>query len=203
MNKSVMMSIQPKWVELIATGKKTIEIRKTKPKLQPPFKVYIYTTKDGYDVSIFGDKPTIWHGKVIGYFVCDRIYDFSQWQFDYFSLLRHLELFSKVGYKFLDNYLKGQNKGYAWHISNLVIYDQPKELSEFWLYNEELHKLYESDEDYCAWGNSTTESGCPTNDCEGTDLLQCYHCWEAWSGWCHRLKRPPQSWCYVEELDND
>lgn len=44
--KSVLISIQPKWCELIASGKKTIEVRKTKPKLETPFKVYIYCTKD-------------------------------------------------------------------------------------------------------------------------------------------------------------
>ena len=40
------MSIQPKWCELIASGKKTIEVRKTKPKFETPFKVYIYCTNN-------------------------------------------------------------------------------------------------------------------------------------------------------------
>jgi len=44
--ESVLISIQPKWCELIASGKKTIEVRKTRPKLDTPFKVYIYCTKD-------------------------------------------------------------------------------------------------------------------------------------------------------------
>lgn len=43
--KAVMLSIQPKWCELIASGKKTIEVRKTAPQLQMPFKCYIYETK--------------------------------------------------------------------------------------------------------------------------------------------------------------
>ena len=43
--KSVLISIQPKWVEKIASGEKTIEVRKTAPKLQTPFKCYIYCTK--------------------------------------------------------------------------------------------------------------------------------------------------------------
>lgn len=45
MSKAVMLSIRPKWVEKIANGEKTIEVRKTKPKLQTPFKCYIYCTK--------------------------------------------------------------------------------------------------------------------------------------------------------------
>lgn len=46
MKPSVMMSIKPKYCELIAAVKKTIEVRKTKPKLKTPFKCYIYCTKD-------------------------------------------------------------------------------------------------------------------------------------------------------------
>lgn len=42
--KSVLISIKPKWCELIASGKKTIEVRKTRPKIEIPFKVYIYCT---------------------------------------------------------------------------------------------------------------------------------------------------------------
>lgn len=42
---AVMISIQPQWVERILTGKKTIEIRKTKPNINLPCKVYIYETK--------------------------------------------------------------------------------------------------------------------------------------------------------------
>lgn len=45
MSKAVMISIQPKWVELILSGKKTVEVRKTRPSIETPFKVYIYCTK--------------------------------------------------------------------------------------------------------------------------------------------------------------
>ena len=47
---SVMLSIQPKWCNLILSGAKTWEVRKTKPagvklgKLDEPFKCYIYCT---------------------------------------------------------------------------------------------------------------------------------------------------------------
>lgn len=46
--KAVLISIKPQWCDLIATLKKTIEVRKTKPKLDTPFKVYIYCTQDKY-----------------------------------------------------------------------------------------------------------------------------------------------------------
>ena len=44
MSKAVLISIRPKWVERIANGEKTIEVRKTRPKLETPFKCYIYCT---------------------------------------------------------------------------------------------------------------------------------------------------------------
>ena len=44
MGKAVLISIRPEWVEKIARGEKTLELRKTEPKLETPFKVYIYCT---------------------------------------------------------------------------------------------------------------------------------------------------------------
>ena len=41
MDKSVLISIRPKWCELIASGEKTIEVRKTRPKLETPFKGWV------------------------------------------------------------------------------------------------------------------------------------------------------------------
>ena len=42
MSKAVLISIRPKWCEKIANGNKTIEVRKTRPKMDTPFKCYIY-----------------------------------------------------------------------------------------------------------------------------------------------------------------
>ena len=45
--KSVLISIRPQWCEKIASGEKTIEVRKTAPK-KVPFKCYIYMTQGTY-----------------------------------------------------------------------------------------------------------------------------------------------------------
>lgn len=45
MSKAVLVSIRPEWVEKIANEWKAIEVRKTKPNLETPFKCYIYCTK--------------------------------------------------------------------------------------------------------------------------------------------------------------
>lgn len=70
--KSVLISIQPKWCELIASGKKTVEVRKTRPKLETPFKCYIYQTKRSWVYRLL-KKLGLYQGKVIGEFVCDKI----------------------------------------------------------------------------------------------------------------------------------
>lgn len=78
MSKAVMLSIRPKWCQKIASGEKTIEVRKTKPKLETPFKCYIYCTLPKYPHEDFitTDYPMpqfYGGGKVIGEFTCDRI----------------------------------------------------------------------------------------------------------------------------------
>ena len=58
--KAVLISLRPKWCEKIASGEKKIEVRKTRPKLQTPFKCYIYCTAEraGYDALWVLDAPT-------------------------------------------------------------------------------------------------------------------------------------------------
>lgn len=132
--RSVLMSIRPKWCELIATGQKTVEVRKTRPKLDTPFKVYIYRTK-GFIRHLCNGKW--WNmpvgGTVIGEFVCDEIREIG------FSPYNHGEYtcedqtyIEQTGLTFdeMFEYL-GDGYGYGWHISNLEIYDTPKSLSEF------------------------------------------------------------------------
>ena len=82
--KSVLMSIHPKWCELIAIREKMIEVRKTAPKLYQPFKVYIYETKDKrYDgIGVHWDNGRNFihnGGKIIGEFMCDEVYEFFTW----------------------------------------------------------------------------------------------------------------------------
>ena len=141
--KSVMLSIQPKWCELIANGKKTIEVRKTRPKLETPFKCYIYCTNDKKAI-LDSDGNNFWtdknyggehyyNGKVIGEFVCDRIEKFVVGSL----YCDDVEQKACISYREICDYFYGKNYdntvriGYGWHISDLVIYDEPKELGEF------------------------------------------------------------------------
>ena len=160
--KAVLLSVRPQWCELIANGKKTIEVRKTRPKLDTPFKVYIYQTKPKDRlITILRDGDEnygegYWSGrnqKVIGEFICDCI----------------LPIYPPFGNKTdgtclsaPEMYQYAENKTlYGWHISALQIYDKPKELNEFHKPIMPTGLRYEDD----------------------------------------AIKRPPQSWAYVEEYD--
>lgn len=122
--KAVMISIQPQWVEKIASGKKTIEVRKTAPK-EVPFKAYIYCTygnpKENYALRK--------QGKVIGEFICDKA---SELDYVYYWNNGY-EFETCLTYRQVADYGKGKTL-YGWHISDLKIYDKPRELSEFGLH---------------------------------------------------------------------
>ena len=189
--KSVLISIQPKWCELIASGKKTVEVRKTKPKLETPFKVYIYCTKakevlldilkDGDEVygSVHRGKTVFIKGtegsicdmygkrqKVIGVFVCDKILELAQNENGGYYIPKVQFGYACMTVAEARTYGHGKPL-YAWHISDLKIYDKPRELSEF--------------------------IKCPYPwDCGACDYF------DGFEMVCKKIKRPPQSWCYVE-----
>lgn len=126
--KSVLISIQPKWCELIASGEKTIEVRKTAPKLKTPFKCYIYCTlgKGLQDTLLTADRCRVLNGKVIGEFVCDYIWECSDIAGRCFLELNG----SCLTLDELNAYSGGKTL-YGIQITELVIYKKPKELSEF------------------------------------------------------------------------
>lgn len=192
MSKAVLISIRPKWCEKIASGGKTVEVRKNRPKLKTPFKCYIYCTKKN-DGLIKGDiSATVGYiakneGKVIGEFTCDRIYELEtkarggsyyvknedQPTTNFIARQSCLDL------KDMHDYLHAQ-KGYGWHITDLRIYDVPRELSEFWRSCPEYSEL------------STNCLVCE-NVCGDSDETDCNTDGRIY------LRRAPQSWCYVEE----
>ena len=200
--KSVLISIQPKWCELIAADIKTEELRKSKPKLDLPFKCYIYQTKHKwlYDLLVRFDRwrtaQILADGlcKVIGEFICDEIkpVHFNSLEKETICQLAvgngNAEWYkgSCVSYKEAYRYLKGSKKAYAWHISGLKIYDKPKMLSEF---------IVASKYGCC---NEGVCRGCPHFEKgNGIDIED--DCLADFDTDAYKpLRRPPQSWCYVE-----
>ncbi len=170
---AVMISIKPQWCELITKKEKTIEVRKTRPKIKTPFKCYIYETKGLYRGS--GGCLFQGLGKVIGEFVCDFIYENISYDSED----------TRIPASDLKGYANGRPL-YGWHISDLVIYDKPKKLYEF-------NKLCTDPYQYC--------QGCKhglvqySSDVETyEDLAGC--CFDIVC--LNQLQKPPQSWCYVE-----
>lgn len=117
--KSVLISIKPKYCVLIVSGQKTIEVRKTKPRIDTPFKCYIYCTKDK-------SKNLPLQGKVIGEFVCDKITDAIDIGGSEFYVASCMDIAEWL--KYTDGH---KGKVWCWHISELKMYDKPKELVEF------------------------------------------------------------------------
>lgn len=112
--KAVLISIRPEWCEKIINGRKTIEVRKTRPKMNPPFKCYIY--KCG-------------NGKVIGEFTCNRVTNlFSNSRF---WLDEDDVLHTCLSAAEMRKYANGARGLYGWHISDLRVYDHPRDLWEF------------------------------------------------------------------------
>lgn len=213
--KKVLISIHPKWCKLIFSGEKTIEVRKTAPKLETPFKVYVYCTKERMTrvpsmyaylhknepraCAEYGTIET-WgkigdvivnphlasehvsfgmHGKVIGEFVCDKVY----------KIVPDGEYYSN-GYDIDDDmlsetclgrgYLTGYGLGYTlygWHITEPKLFDKPKDITEFAIFGKCADEC--SEYDFCA--REIAE-----------DRMTCKYFKRTF------LTRPPQSWCYVE-----
>lgn len=174
--KAVMISIRPQWCKLIASGEKTLEVRKTRPKLEPPFKVYIYCTADMVKHIIFDEygnrQIELVPQKIVGEFVCDTfVTDMTSGHDSLFNAAACMSEAEAAAYctnKIL----------YGWHISELKFYDEPKPLNMF-------YKM-----------------------CAGLDNTgMCWECEKAVGEECDcaangrlYLTRPPQSWCYVEEV---
>jgi hypothetical protein len=133
MSKCVLLSVRPQWCELICNGKKTIEVRKTRPKLDTPFKVYIYETRGKTDTPwIDEDGHMDFHGRgqVIGEFVCSYTRELVQPFSAPYEVYEHYFALACLTTAQAENYADGKNI-YGWHISDLKIYDRPKNVGEF------------------------------------------------------------------------
>ena len=190
MSKAVILSIRPKWVEKIASGEKTIEVRKTRPKMNTPFKCYIYCTLPKYPHEDFiatdYPRPQFYGGgKVIGEFTCDLIYELETRSpgGSYYvkeedqPTTNDVARQSGLTLKDMHEYLQA-GKGYGWHISKLEIYDTPKELIEF-------H----------TWGKCKS---CSKSGYESTACIYDENCMIPAA-----ITKAPQSWCYVEEVRDE
>lgn len=200
MMKSVLIAIRPKWVEKIASGEKTIEVRKSAPK-EVPFKAYIYESRNGgHRCKRCNEKDSCYSyapknvgcyngsGKVIGWFICDKVEMVNAKCSDYGIDLfyhdcltngclteREIEKYFNIPEDRDLRAMKGN--GYVWNISDLKIYGSPKELSEF--------------SRPCSYSGLCFS--CKRTSFKKDGNLLCNT----------KINRPPQSWMYVEDLGEE
>ena len=169
---SVLLSVQPRWVDKICTvigernGKpvyeKEDEVRKSRPNLSVPFKVYIYESRR--------------RKKVIGHFICDLITAIKAENRiqAYYNNTKKTCLTDDELIRYADG-----KKVYFWHISALKIYDKPRELSEF------KRPCPVSDCHECKFALWQTQTFISESKIVG----------------CTQKIKAPQSWCYVMEIE--
>ena len=196
--KSVLLSIQPKWCKLIFSGKKTIEVRRTRPKLEPPFEVLVYETKGK---TKYWSQPlpipyTEGRGKVIGSFICDKItrYESEFWDDDTYERIQEpweLLDFAEYGeYEYDTIGINGEFYGAGVELSKQLCLSW-KELRNyvgqgirnFYGWHITAPKLYDKPRELGEF-----RKVCLNGKCSDCIYEEC------------KITRPPQSWCYVDEL---
>ena len=193
MSKAVLLSIRPNWCKLIWSGMKTVEVRRNRPKLETPFKVYIYCSGNSGWLMRTPKGLRKMDRKVIGEFTCDKI-----------DKLVHVGTMMDINILTLDGlykpadavvqaaclakaqaekYLKGGD-GYGWHISDLKIYDQPRKLVDF------LPNCRFGEDGECEYRRVYCEHQNYDYNPDGSVNVVCCD---------KRVQKAPQSWCYVED----
>lgn len=186
--KSILLSIKPKYVELIASGGKTIEVRKSAPK-EVPFKCYIYESRNGgHRCKHCNEKDSCYsyapknvgcyngRGKVIGWFICNSVDEYPYDYCDGVDIDDDTILETAIDREDINIYAKGKTL-YGWHISELKIYDKPKEWSEF--------------SRPCSYSGLCFS--CKRTSFKKDGNLLCNT----------KITRPPQSWMHVEDLGEE
>lgn len=159
--KSILISIKPEWVAKILSGEKTVEIRKTAPGCDLPIEVLIYCTKGGRPL-VFGSPVSGYvsekyvqtlgwnhkeademfgslNGKVVARFTLKSIhkYDWRLVANPFFKVRGSCLTYSQLREYATDP--KGEiHDLYGWNISDLEIFDEPKELSDFKSYKKNV-----------------------------------------------------------------
>lgn len=163
--REVLISIQAEHNANIESGRKTEELRTRVPKCELPIKFYTYESgKNG-------------RHKVTNEWICREIREYPNPD----SYPLSLQDRACVPFSYICDYAKdGEKLLHGLVITDLVVYDEPRELSDF------------------------------ATLCDGKDAYKCSECeyfnllekgisiYKCLCNHLKPLKRPPQSWCYIE-----
>lgn len=200
--KKILLSVHPQYSVKIFNKEKTIEVRRTCPKLKPPFKVLVYETKSQFIKSVKGACTTYGYGrgKIIGSFICDKIDVFdSEWsEYAYacaptdipctmpMSEEKAIKICKEKGSMTLEDIIDyfgdEEWRAYFLHITSPKLFDKPKLLSDFYI--------------PCKWYEKG--DGCP-EDCGFFKQDGIIDRTDDFCEGKRPITRPPQSWIYCEE----
>ena len=186
--KKILLSTNPEWVAKVLNLEKDVEIRKTAPTCDLPIEVIIYCTKGKYLFAPNGWNEHWWvqkyfngegkyNGKVVAKFTLKSVhkYDWRLVANPFFKVRGSCLSYSQLREYATDPEGKIHDL-FGWHIDDLEIFDEPKELSEF-----------------KRWKEYPSCEKCPHAD-DGNDTAVCEnHCRELLT-----VKRAPESFCYIE-----
>ncbi len=239
--KAILMSIKPKWCKLIFSGEKTIEVRKTAPKLETPFKVYVYCTKERMTrvpsmyaylhknepgacaeygtIETWGEIGDVivnphlaskhvsfgMHGKVIGSFVCDRVeeYEGEFWDDDTYERIQErwepsdFAEYGEYEYDTIGENGEFYGKGIELSKQSCLSWNELRKyvgqgLKDFYGWHITAPTLFDKPRELGEFRTikCTNKKG-SCSDCKiKPDCIK-------------YLTRPPQSWQYLEDYDNE
>lgn len=212
--KAVILSLRPQWCEKIFNGSKSIEVRKTCPKLEPPFEVLVYCTMPkerwsvGHQIFYNDTLYTLPTGELkIG----DALELMADWMRKYNedNFLNGKVIGSFVCDRIVDIQSNGDDCGNYWHE-----WDDECGIEAMCLSYEELEtylgksvgygwhitepKLFDKPRELC-------EFYAPCRKGKETADESCKGCSYAFKGVStgeiicdNAITRPPQSFCYIE-----
>lgn len=200
----ILASIKPYYYYLIGERKKTIEVRKSVLKNLPQDIVF-YMSKDEKSFAKipkeFQEKYRKHFGKIGMKVVCDKVYSIKNQGNSFVvaneeqGVTNEIARQSCLYYDDMVGYL-GNKDGCGWHISDLKIYDKPKELREFYYCCKEM----KANEPRAGKYVSLSCYACRHNALKRTEDYPEYNNMLGYI--CKRnITRPPQSWQYVEEVE--
>ena len=183
--RKVLASLKPYYYYLVGEGIKKIEVRKDMPKASDwDNEVLFYMSKDEKSFAKipkeFQEKYRKHFGKVGMQFICDKVDEYPYDYCDGVDIDDDTILETAIDREDINIYAKGKTL-YGWHISDLKIYDRPRELSDFYRECEKPCKPNKG-KILCI----TTKS-LKMNGCNGKIPLT----------------RAPQSWQYIEDLGEE
>lgn len=203
--KAVLMAFSPEECEKIFSGKKTVDVRKIAPKLETSYKVYVYDTKKAFDITDIYDlstdvvrKVADGRGKVVGEFVCDKVIEYgydviacAKFEVNgaYVKEEKRYNAGACLSAEEMYEYSKGKSLR-GLHITKPKRYDTPKDISEFSRYGYQRIEC--------------VVEGCGNEQCKYCEpaetIAGLYKPSICRKGNCI-VTRPPQSWMYVEEIE--